>query len=334
MKTTLDTNDEIDLLYLLSVLLRRKRLIVAITIICAVGVFIFALLTILLPPNISPLPNLYTPKAHMLINDASSQGGGLSSMLSSSGLGGLASLAGVSLPSGSTYNQLAVYLSGTNEFLDSIIDTYGLVERYRIKKSPKTLTRLELKKNLTASFDDKSGVFSVAFTDYDPVFAQSVVNHAVDYLEKKFKELGVDKNELQKVNLEKNIENTYQQIVTYEGQSRKLEQSVSLGGNVPSIMLDITRIKMEIDAQKQVYAQLKVQYELLKVQMASESPIFQVLERAEVPDKKSEPSRGILCAIVTFAAFFAAVMLAFVLEAVDNVRKDPQAMKKLTGAKE
>ena len=38
-----------------------------------------------------------------------------------------------------------------------------------------------------------------------------------------------------------------------------------------------------------------------------------------------------LCIIVTFAAGFFAVMLAFMLEAVENVKKDPEAMKKLTG---
>ncbi|GHV81318.1 hypothetical protein AGMMS49944_31090 [Spirochaetia bacterium] len=86
-------------------------------------------------------------------------------------------------------------------------------------------------------------------------------------------------------------------------------------------------------AQRQVYTQLKVQYELLKVTMASEKPVFQILEMAEVPDKKSGPSRGMLCIIVTFAAGFFAVFLAFVLNAISNIRKDPEAMAKLKGEK-
>ncbi|HOU39592.1 MAG TPA: GNVR domain-containing protein, partial [Treponemataceae bacterium] len=89
--------------------------------------------------------------------------------------------------------------------------------------------------------------------------------------------------------------------------------------------------QMELEAQKQVYTQLKTQYELLKVEMASETPVFQILELAEVPDRKSGPSRGMLCIIVTFAAGFLAIMLAFALEAIENVKKDPEAMKKLTG---
>lgn len=88
---------------------------------------------------------------------------------------------------------------------------------------------------------------------------------------------------------------------------------------------------MELGVKRQVYSQLKVQYELLKVNMASEVPVFQILEVAEVPDLKSGPSRGTLCIMVTFAAGFFSVFLAFALNFVENIRKDPVAMAKLRG---
>jgi uncharacterized protein involved in exopolysaccharide biosynthesis len=44
---------------------------------------------------------------------------------------------------------------------------------------------------------------------------------------------------------------------------------------------------------------------------------------------KSGPSRGMLCIIVTFAAFFVSVFLAFLLNALENIKKDPEAMAKL-----
>ena len=91
---------------------------------------------------------------------------------------------------------------------------------------------------------------------------------------------------------------------------------------------------MELGAQRQVYTQLKVQYELLKVNMASEKPVFQILEMAEVPDMKSGPSRGMLCIIVVFAAGFFAVFLAFAMNAVSNIKNDPDAMAKLRGKSE
>ena len=43
--------------------------------------------------------------------------------------------------------------------------------------------------------------------------------------------------------------------------------------------------------------------------MQSEQPVFQIIERPEVPDMKSKPSLGKLCIVVTFAAFFISVFI-------------------------
>jgi uncharacterized protein involved in exopolysaccharide biosynthesis len=322
-------DDEISLLDLFAVLWRHRVMIIVITLVAAVGVAAFSVLSLILPSETSPLPNEYTPQAHMLINNTSSPGGGLSSMLSSSGLGGLASLAGVSVPTGSTFSELAVYLVGSNTLLDAVVDEFGLIERYEIEKFPRFSSREILKENLAAKYDEKSGVFSISFTDIDPVFAQRVVNFCVEYLGGRFNELGIDKNKIEKENLELNISNTYQEIIRLEQESQNLESSVGrgmAGGSLPPVGIELNRLQLELDAQKQIYTQLKIQYEMLKVNMASETPVFQILEYAEVPDMKSGPSRGLICIIVTFAAGFFAVFLAFVLNAVKNIRNDPKAM--------
>jgi uncharacterized protein involved in exopolysaccharide biosynthesis len=326
-------DDEISLIDLFAVLWRRKRMIIAIVAAAMAGAVGFSVLSLVLPPEKSPLPNLYTPQAHMLINDQASSGGGFSSMLDSSGLGSLAGLMGISVSGSATYSQLASYLIGTNTLLDMVTDEFGLVARYKIKNSPRAESRKKLKKLLTAEFDGESGVFTIGFTDRDPVFAQAVVDFTVTYLEKMFDELGLDKNKIEKENLELNIANTYQEIQKLESEGRRLEQSVSrtLGGGLPAITVDLNRIRLELDAQQQVYTQLKVQYELAKIKIASETPVFQILELAEVPDRKSGPSRGLICIIASFAAAFFAMFLAFVLNAVDNIKKDPVAMAKLRG---
>lgn len=334
--TAEEVEDEIDLIDLIAVLLRWKRMIISATVLAAAVTTGLMVISLLLPPERSFLPNTYTSEALMLINDAKSASGGISSLLNSSGLGGLASIAGVNLPSGSSYSQLAVYLAGTNSFLDAVTDEFGLITRYKARRFPRETTREMLKENLTAEFDDKSGVFTLSFDDTDPAFAQKVVTFAVNYFDRRFTEMGLDKNSIQKENLETNIANTYREIQKLESESQKLGRSVSIGrgpGEVPSIMLESTRIKRELDAQEQVYTQLKIQYELLKVTMASESPIFQVLEYPDLPEMKSKPSRGMISLIATFAAFFSAVLLAFILEALGKMRADPETMAKLTGKK-
>jgi uncharacterized protein involved in exopolysaccharide biosynthesis len=326
-------DDEISLIDLFAVLWQRKKMIITITVIAAIVMVVVSIVSMVLPPEESFLPNEYTPSASMLINNSnSSSSGGISSMLNSSGLGNLASLAGVNVQSGVTFSSLATYLVETNSLLDSVVDEFGLISRYKIKKFPRAESREKLKKLLLASFDDKNGVFSIEFTDWDPQFARQVVNYCVAYLERRFDELGVDKNKLEKVNLETNIENTFKEIQRLEQESHRLAQSVLWGSsaaNIPSISLEQTRIELELAAQREVYSQLMVQHELLKVTMASERPVFQVLEMAEVPDKKSKPSRGMLCIIVTFAAAFLSMFLAFLLNTIANIKRDPEAMAKL-----
>jgi uncharacterized protein involved in exopolysaccharide biosynthesis len=329
-------DDEISLLDLFSVLWQRRRMIISVTIIAMIGIIIFSVISLVLPSEKSPLPNKYTPKALMLIDDKSSSGGGgLASMLNASGMGSLASLAGVNIPGNTSNSQLAVFLIGTNTLLDSIVDEFNLIDRYKIKKSPRGNSRKKLKKILKADSDEKSGVLTISFTDKDPVLAKNVVNYCTAFLEKRFDELGLDKNKIEKENLELNLAATLLDVQELEEESRKLEQSVnSFSGRLPAITRDINRITLELTAKRQVYTQLRVQYELIKVKMSSENPVFQILELAEAPDMKSGPSRGMLCVIVTFAAGFFSIFLAFVQNAIANIKKDPEAIAKLRGHSE
>ena len=326
--------EEISLIDLFAVLWRYKMMIIIVTLIAMIGVVIYSVISLKLPAEKSFLPNKYTAQAQMLINNDSSSSSGLSSMLSSSELGGLASIAGVSVPGGASNSSLAGYLVHSNSVLDEVVREFNLIERYKIEEYEKSSSRSILKGVLLSNFDDDTGVFSVSFTDIDPVFAKDVVNFVVSLLESKFLDMGIDKNSLTKENLESNIDNTYKEILKLQKEIQELEYSVSNVYNpsqTKSIVMDATLKKMELSVQQEIYAQLKAQYEMLKVTMSSEQPTFQILEYAEVPDIKSAPSRGMLCIIVTFAAFFCSVFMAFLLNAIKNIKNDPIAIAKLKG---
>lgn len=329
-----DIDDEISLLDLAAVLLKYKLLIILITFGGMAAAIVISVISLKQDPEHSILPNMYTSSANMLINDSKSPGSSLSSALSKSGLSGLADLAGISSKSGATYSALAVYLASSNPLFDAIVDNFNVLSKPIFKKSkfPKSDSRKYLEKKFKAEIDKDSSVFTLSFTDIDPVFAQSVVNFAVDWLERRFDELGIDKNKIQKENLEKNIALSYEEIRKLERELNSVANSVGFGGNawnLPSISLTTTKLQLELEAQQQVYKQLKTQYELLKIEMQSETPVFQIIERPEAPDKKSRPSRGLLCIIVTFASFFVSVFTAFSLNALANIRNDAEAMEKL-----
>ena len=324
--------DEISLIDLFAVLLKRKWMIFGITVAGAVLVVLISIISLVLPPKKSFLPNKYTPKAQMLINDDKGSGASLENLSS------LASMAGFNIGGGGgvSNSSLATYLVNSNTIQDAVIAKFNFIEEWEIKKSPVESSRKALKEKLHSNFDDETGVFTLSFEDIDPALGRDVVNYVVELLEKRFKELGVDKNQLQKTNLEENINTTYNEIVTLQKQIHEIESSVQNvynPYNTPSIVMDATLVKTELAVQEEVYKQLKVQYESLKGTMASEKPVFQILEYAEIPDMKSGPSRGKLCIIVTFAAFFISVFLAFLLNAIENIKNDPEAMAKLKGKK-
>ncbi|MEL3901242.1 MAG: GNVR domain-containing protein [Treponema phagedenis] len=324
--------DEISLIDLFAVVWKFKWLITGMTAAAIVLIVGYSIVSKQLPPEKSFLPDRYTSAATMLIQE-NDGGNSALSKLAASGLGNLAGLAGINVGgAGDGYSKLALYLAGSDSFLDVIIDEFDLIDRYKVKKFPKTETRKLLKKHLKAGFDDKSGVFTLSFKDIDPVFAQRVVEFAVTYYEQRFSDMGLDKNKLEKESLEKSMLSALDEIKRLEREAAGLERrTIDAYGTVPAIALEATRLKREINVQEQIYGQLKARYELLKIEMASDTPVFQVLDYPQVPEQKSEPSRGKLCIIVTFAAFFFSVLLAFLLNAVSAIRQDPAAMARLKG---
>lgn len=332
-KVNPNQDDEISLIDLFAIIWKRKTFVIFFSIICAVGVTLYAYISIKLPPEESYLPNQYTAKAIMMINSSSSSSS-LSSALSSSGLSSLAGLMGVASSGGSSNGQLALYIINTDSFIDALAEELDVVSRFDLVDSefPKTARRAFFKDEIKGDLNSSTGILEIQFTHIDKEFATEVVNCAVRLLEEKFKSLGLDENLLKKENLQKTLDSSMAEMLSLEAQMRELETGSSImqaGRNIPRITIEVERLKREITIQEAIYTQMRQEYELLKISMNSETPIFQVLEYAEVPEKKSEPSRAIICMIGTVAGFFVAIFLCFVFNIIENFKKDDEAMAKL-----
>lgn len=98
---------------------------------------------------------------------------------------------------------------------------------------------------------------------------------------------------------------------------------------LPELSLELEYLKRELDVQATVYKSLITQLETLKLTADGTGPTFQVIEKARVPEKKSGPSRGKLCIMVTIVGFFFSIFFVFLREALLNIKNDPEKMKKL-----
>jgi len=217
-----EDDDEISLLDLVAVLWKRKRLIIAITGLVALGSLAYSIGSLLLPPEKSYLPDVYTPKATMLISSGTSSNS-LSSLLSSSGLSSIAGLAGVST-GGNANQQLALVLATSNTTLDRLNQKFDFTTRYKIKKEPVSSTRKAILKNLSAKIDEKSNVFTVSFTDKDPAFAKQVVDEAVSILAERFAQLSGSQAIQQKALLEKRLADVDAAINDLEAQVKAFQK--------------------------------------------------------------------------------------------------------------
>ena len=292
-------DDEIDLRELFGVLWAGKIKIIAITAVFAVASIIYAL----------SVPNQY--KATALLAPAQSSGGGLSGALGQ--LGGLASLAGVSLGGGESSegqiaqeimkswsyiegfiddNDLAVELAaaqgwskGSNELQinDSVYDTQNkqwLVENEAGVTGPPTSWSLfqAFSERLAVSEDKKSGLVSVSIEYYSPLIAKQWVDMYVESINRFMQQRQVSK-------VTRNIAYLQEQI----GKTSIAEM------------------------QEVFYSIIEEQTKSKMLAEASPDYAFVAVGPSMVPEQKSQPKRALMCILGTLLGGMLSVLLVLIM---------------------
>jgi uncharacterized protein involved in exopolysaccharide biosynthesis len=156
---TAEDGDEINLLDLLMVIVKRKTMIFRVTMAAAVLTAVYSL----------TLPNIYTAKA--LIYPSQEDTGLASAMLAQ--LGGLASLAGGSF-GGNTLADLYITMLKSDAIKDPIIDRLGLMKRFEAEYRADAYRRLNANANVSAG--KKDGVITISVSDRDPRWAAALAD--------------------------------------------------------------------------------------------------------------------------------------------------------------
>lgn len=100
---------------------------------------------------------------------------------------------------------------------------------------------------------------------------------------------------------------------------------------LPELALELQELKADMAVKQAVYKTIVQQYEALKLTSGGTGPTFQVIEKAMVPEIKSEPSRGKICIIGSVAGFFLSLLVLFFKELWADIKSDPEKLKKLKG---
>jgi uncharacterized protein involved in exopolysaccharide biosynthesis len=292
-------DDEIDLRELFAVLWAGKLKIIVITAIFAVASVIYAL----------SVPNQY--KATALLAPAQSDGGGLSGALGQ--LGGLASLAGVSLGGGESGEaQIAQEIMKSWSYIEGFIADNNLaVEVYAAEGWSKGSNELQIdddlydtetkiwsvendttgevgppsswelfesfSERLTVSEDKKSGLVSVSIEYYSPQVAKQWVDMYVESINRFMQQRQVTK-------VSRNIEYLQEQI----GKTSIAEM------------------------QEVFYSIIEEQTKSKMLAEASPDYAFVAVGPSMVPEEKSQPKRALICILGTLLGGMLSVLLVLV----------------------
>lgn len=179
-----------DLRQLAGVLWRGRWLIVTVTAAGTALVLIYLVLSLILPDDRNPLPNVYRAEALLLVpreTDAPGLTTELSGLLNRSSLSGL-------LPGQVNNMRLAITLLNGNTIVDAIAQEFDLAERYRIKRNVRGWVRNRFLAKAAFEQDFSARTLRVSYRSTDPEFAARVVNRMVALLHERFGDLGGDRS--------------------------------------------------------------------------------------------------------------------------------------------
>ena len=293
-------DDEIDLRELFGVLWGNKIKIIGITAVFAVVSVIYAL----------SIPNQY--KASALLAPAQQQSGGLSGALGQ--LGGLASLAGVSIGGGeSSEAQVAQEIMKSWSFIEGFIadndlavevyaaegwsresnqlkfdnDVYAvktktwLVENDNIGRlGPPTSWQLfeKFSEMLAVSEDKKSGLISISIEYYSPQIAKQWLDLYI---------LSINKH-------------------------MQARQVVKVSNNIEYLEAQIEKTSIT-EMQEVFYTIIEEQIKSQMLAEASPDYAFVAVSPSMVPEKKSQPKRALICILGTLLGGILSVLTVLVL---------------------
>ena len=236
----LDVEDEINLLELLRVVVRRRVFIVKVT----VGVALMAVIYSL------TLPNIYTATARLLPPQKDGGGGAAAAILGQlGGLGGMAAGLG-----GSTDLYMGILKS--RSVADAVIQKLDLTKE--LKTTNKDALRSFLGGTVKFQAGAKDGIITVAADHKDPKRAAQLANTFIDELQRKSLELNLTKASTERCFLDK-------RLIVVKDDLKKAEEAMKL------FQIKNKTIRADIQAEASIKAVALLQAEIVtkEVQLAA-----------------------------------------------------------------
>ncbi len=268
MNTTSQTPDideqEINLLELLRVIVRRKNVIIKI---CATAIILSVAYSL-------TLKNVYTATAKILPPQKDT-GGGLSALLNQAG--GLAGMMGNMGLGGSADLYLGILKS--RSVADAVINRLDLQKEFKSKNIDETRKRLEGAVKFLAA---KDGIITISADSKDPAKAALLANTFVNELSRRSIQLNLTKVGSERVFLEKRLEVVKQDLKNAEDDMKSFQikyKTIKADSQATLAIEGIAKLKAELVSKE-------VQLASLRNNMTDENSQVQTLKAAIAAQKR------------------------------------------------
>jgi uncharacterized protein involved in exopolysaccharide biosynthesis len=230
-------------------------------------------------------------------------------------------------------------MANSKQLIEEIIDSFGMVEHYKIDRNEpywKTKVYKKFLKNYSAIKTEKDAI-EVSLYDTDPNLAANIVNTIVHLLdERNSKAIKENRGQLL-VALKNDIENGEQKLARLSIEadslikSNKLKISFSQYGE---LIVDgddflaretVRQLFRELNnTQRELLNKVNI-HDQLKVSVANSVSSISVVEKAEPADRREKPQRTIIVVVAFIIAFVFSCIGALLLEQFNEFRKQLNA---------
>ncbi|MCL2844692.1 MAG: Wzz/FepE/Etk N-terminal domain-containing protein [Chitinivibrionia bacterium] len=345
-----EKDDEIDIRELVLVLFRNWIIIVAATIVVAVGVAVYANL----------LPDQYVAKTVAV----SGGGGGGNNQMA-----GLAALAGISMPvaggGGINLMNFVDLLVENTAFNQSIIDQKWVIRRlqtreeqiarapfiydtmtlaqfwtetrfwkltepdttvpdWQIRWNMAQVNTLRSNRFITIDRDQRTGILEIRTRFENPSLSYAVHQFLLEYLMEVIQEDRLNRGKESREFIEERVAEVRDNLHRAEARLVHFRER-NLSVQSPTVMLEGERLGREVALHAGLYAELVRQLEIARIDERRESPAFEIIREADFPLGPSEPNRRLLYIIGLAGGFFAGIFSVFAKEWILSIIKHKNA---------
>ncbi|MEP6573561.1 MAG: Wzz/FepE/Etk N-terminal domain-containing protein [Gemmatimonadota bacterium] len=310
--------DEISLLALMNVALRRRRLVVGLALLFGLVIGVMLLV----------LPRWYTANSSFIV-----QARKLPTNIS-----GLAAQFGLSLPGADASQSPAFYqdLLDSREILSAVVDTALTfptdtgVATMRVQdvlrtRGPTPPLRREatikrLGELISASNDVKTGIVSVSTRTHSPGASAAINRRLLDLLNAFNLSTRQSQASAERKFTERRLAEVKQELETSEDDLRRFNQRNREYRNSPDLSLEQDRLNREVNFRQQVFATLAQAFEQAKIEEVRDTPVITILQQPEPPVRPDSRQLVLKVLFATFGGAFVGLLIAMLQETLKQSR--------------